>query len=84
MDRLAVAALAPSTAPEGAGKVGGRFGLPDLPGSFVALSAALLSGRPVRAGGGLSGSRRPPRGRRSSPQEASGPWAPCCSITFCR
>ncbi|KAA0124616.1 LysR family transcriptional regulator [Methylobacterium sp. P1-11] len=63
MAGLAVAALAPSTAPSGAVEVGGRFGLPDLPRTFVVLRARRLAGRPAEALRALAAAYRGPGGR---------------------
>jgi DNA-binding transcriptional LysR family regulator len=63
MAGLAVAALAPSTAPAGAVEVGGRFGLPELPRTFVVLRARRLAGRPAEALRALAAAYRGPGGR---------------------
>ena len=46
---LAVAAPAPSTAPPGTAEVDARFGLPELPRTWIVLRARRLDGRPAEA-----------------------------------
>jgi hypothetical protein len=63
MAGLAVAALAPSTAPPGAGEVGARFGLPELPRTWIVLRARRLTGRPAEALRALAAAYRGAGGR---------------------
>lgn len=59
---LAVAALAPSTAPAGATDVGARLGLPELPRTWTVLRARRLDGRPAEALRTLAAAYRGPGG----------------------
>lgn len=63
MAGLAVAALAPSTAPPGAVEVGARFGLPELPRTWIVLRARRLTGRPAEALRALAAAYRGAGGR---------------------
>ena len=60
---LAVAALAPSTAPPGALEVGVPFGLPELPRTWIVLRARQLDGRTAEALRTLAAAYRGPGGR---------------------
>lgn len=63
MAGLAVAALAPSTAPPGALDVGARLGLPELPCTWIVLRTRRLDGRAADALRALAAAYRGP-GRR--------------------
>lgn len=63
MAGLAVAALAPSTAPPGALEIGGAFGLPELPRTWIVLRARRLDGRAAEALRTLTAAYRSPGGR---------------------
>lgn len=63
MAGLAVAALAPSTAPPGVVEVGGAFGLPELPRTWIVLRARRLDGRPAEALRTLAAAYRGPGSR---------------------
>ncbi|SDN87699.1 hypothetical protein SAMN05216360_11263 [Methylobacterium phyllostachyos] len=60
---LAVAALAPSTAPAGVTEAGDRLGLPELPLSRIVLQARLLRGPAAEALRTLAAAYRGPGGR---------------------
>lgn len=59
---LAVAALAPTTAPSGVVEVGARFGLPELPLTWIVLRSRRLTGRPAEALRTLAAAYRGPGG----------------------
>ena len=60
---LAVAALAPSTAPPGAVEVGAPLGLPELPRTWIVLRARRLDGCAAQALRALAAAYRNPGGR---------------------
>lgn len=66
MAGLAIAALAPSTAPPGAVEIGARLGLPNLPLTWIVLRSRRLTGRPAEALRTLAAAYRGPgsHGRR--------------------
>ncbi|MCJ2116412.1 LysR family transcriptional regulator [Methylobacterium sp. J-001] len=60
---LAIAALAPSTAPPGAVEVGARLGLPELPLTWIVMRSRRLTGRPAEALRTVAAAYRGPGGR---------------------